>query len=75
MRLWAISDIHVSYPDNRAALADVPAHPDDWLILAGDVGDKPDHLEFALDSLAPKFRRVVWTPGNHDLWTLPKEDG
>lgn len=25
----------------------------------------------ALDLLTKKFARVFWTPGNHDLWTLP----
>jgi len=70
-RLLAISDLHLSYEVNRQALIELLPHPGDWLILAGDVGDTPEHLEFALAALAPKFRQVVWVPGNHDLWTLP----
>jgi hypothetical protein len=46
----------------------MPAHPDDWLLLAGDVGSSVDHLTAALRVLVPRFARVVWTPGNHDLW-------
>ncbi|MYK28544.1 MAG: metallophosphoesterase [Gammaproteobacteria bacterium] len=45
MRLWAISDLHLSHPRNREALDDLPAHPNDWLILAGDISDGPKRLE------------------------------
>lgn len=67
-RLLATSDLHISHRANRAALASIGQHPDDWLIVAGDIGEKPDHLVTALDALVPRFARVIWTPGNHDLW-------
>ncbi len=67
-RLLAISDIHVSHRSNHAALATMGRYPDDWLILAGDVGERALHLHQALDELQPRFARVFWTPGNHDLW-------
>jgi hypothetical protein len=70
-RLLAISDLHLNYEVNRQALLELLPRPGDWLILAGDVGDSPEHLEFALATLAPRFRQVVWVPGNHDLWTIP----
>jgi hypothetical protein len=39
-RLLAISDLHVGYPENRALLDGLrPSDPDDWLIVAGDVGE------------------------------------
>ena len=69
MKLWAISDLHVGYDDNRRAVEALPAFPDDWLIIAGDTGETPAHLDFVLRSLEPKFAHVIWTPGNHDLWT------
>jgi hypothetical protein len=69
VKLWATSDLHVGFDDNRRAVEALPAFPDDWLIVAGDTGETPAHLDFVLSSLAPKFAQIVWTPGNHDLWT------
>ena len=71
MRLLAISDLHLSHRENREALDRLPAHPDDWLIVAGDVGERPAHLHHALETLTPMFARVLWVPGNHDLWCPP----
>jgi len=73
MRLFATSDLHISHRVNREALATLPPHPDDWLIVAGDVGERPEHLQWALDILTPRFARVIWTPGNHDLWAPPDD--
>jgi hypothetical protein len=71
LRLWALSDLHVSHPANREALEQFPSHPDDWLILAGDVTDGAQRLDWVLPLLTPKFRQLVWVPGNHELWTVP----
>lgn len=61
MRLFAISDLHLGSPSNRAA-------------LAGDVGETEEHLRFALDHVTRRFAKVLWCPGNHDLWAVdPKE--
>ena len=68
MKLLATSDLHLSYEVNRHALDAVSPHPDDWLIVAGDTGQLPDYLATALEVLTPKFARIVWAPGNHDLW-------
>ena len=59
VRLWALSDLHVSYRENREALDDLPAFPDDWLILAGDVTHGADGLDWCFRRLTAKFRRVV----------------
>lgn len=69
MRLWAISDLHVGHEPNRRGLLELAPHPDDWLAVVGDVGETASHMEMALDALAPKFARVLWTPGNHELWS------
>jgi len=74
VKLLAISDLHVGHASNREALAARKDHPDDWLILAGDVGERPAHLEFALQHLTRRFAKVFWVPGNHDLWTRPRVD-
>ena len=71
MKLFAISDLHLANEANRAALDALPYFPDDWLIIAGDVGETVAHLRFALERVTARFARVLWVPGNHDLWTLP----
>jgi 3',5'-cyclic AMP phosphodiesterase CpdA len=69
MKLWAIGDLHVGYAENRAGLEALDARPADWLLVAGDAGESPAHLDFVLRTITPRFRQVVWVPGNHDLWT------
>ncbi len=73
MKVWAISDLHVRFSENRTLLESVSAHPDDWLILGGDLGEGADDLHFVFRALAPKFARLLWVPGNHELWTIPGE--
>jgi 3',5'-cyclic AMP phosphodiesterase CpdA len=69
MRLLATSDLHLAHRENREALAAVPHFGSDtWLIVAGDVGERPEHLQLALETLTPRVGRIVWVPGNHDLW-------
>ena len=67
-RLLAISDIHLDYAANRRALAALPPHPEDHLLVPGDVGDDLDRLEEAWEILTERFASVTWTPGNHELW-------
>jgi predicted phosphodiesterase len=71
-RLLAVSDLHVGYATNRDAVEALPAHPDDWLICAGDVGETVEQLRWTLQTLNDRFAQVVWVPGNHELWTHPK---
>jgi len=73
-RLLALSDLHVGWPENRAILEDIrPEYADDWLLLAGDVGELFADIEWALGKLSERFTRVVWAPGNHELWTHPRD--
>lgn len=82
MKLYAISDLHVGHEANRQRVRDLAlsageggAGPSDWLVLAGDLGETEDHLRFVLEAFLPRFARLVWVPGNHELWTLPKGEG
>jgi predicted phosphodiesterase len=75
MRLYALADLHLRYEVTRRALQNLRPHPGDWLILAGDVGETEEHLRFALGILAQRFARLLWVPGNHDLWTVPTLPG
>jgi 3',5'-cyclic AMP phosphodiesterase CpdA len=74
VKLYAISDLHVGFEANRRLWATLPHHPEDWLILAGDLGETEEHLVFALTIATERFRRVLWVPGNHELWTLGRGD-
>ena len=74
MQLYALADLHVNHQDNRETLAAIPPHPDDWLILAGDLGETETHLRWTFEVLVPKWKRVLWVPGNHELWTPPREE-
>lgn len=74
VKLYAISDLHVGFEANRKAWATLGPHPDDWLILGGDLGETEEHLRYVMEIACGKFARVLWVPGNHELWTVPKEE-
>jgi hypothetical protein len=69
MKLYAISDLHLGYRATRDFYAKLPPHPEDWLILAGDIGENEAQLRFALAIAAERFAKVIWVPGNHELWS------
>jgi len=71
--VWAISDLHVGHRDNRSVLQGLrPTTEQDWLLVVGDVAERVEDIESALQLLADRFRRVVWVPGNHELWTTER---
>lgn len=53
------------------ALAEMPAFPEDWLVVAGDVAESPERIRDGFALLRERFAKVIWAPGNHDLWTVP----
>ncbi|GHG76531.1 metallophosphoesterase [Streptomyces griseocarneus] len=70
----AVSDLHTGMTDNVPIAESLrPTTDDDWLIVAGDVAEKFADVERTLKLLAGRFAKVVWTPGNHELWT-PRTD-
>ncbi|MCR6632889.1 MAG: metallophosphoesterase [Magnetospirillum sp.] len=75
MKLLAISDLHLSAAVNRHALEGLRDHSEDWVILAGDVAEKIEHLRLAFSHFTRRFARVIWLPGNHELWSVPEDDG
>lgn len=70
-RLLAVSDLHVSHAGNHGVLESLRTNcADDWLIVAGDVAESAAEVERVLKVLADRFAKVLWTPGNHELWTV-----
>ena len=68
--LFAISDLHLNHRANRdIAEALRPERPTDWLAVAGDVGHDADDIIRFLATMRARFAQVLWTPGNHDLWS------
>ncbi|HET8887718.1 MAG TPA: metallophosphoesterase [Candidatus Angelobacter sp.] len=70
MRILALSDIHIDYDENARWVANlsIAEYQDDVLILAGDVTDTPRLFEWCFKILARRFHKVLFVPGNHDLW-------
>lgn len=69
-RLWAVSDLHVGFAENRKIVDALRPESDaDWLVIAGDLAELVADIEYALRTLRERFAAVVWAPGNHELWT------
>jgi 3',5'-cyclic AMP phosphodiesterase CpdA len=72
--LYAVSDLHVGYADNRQVVQRLyPVAKTDWLIVAGDIGELMSDISWALRLLSERFDTVIWAPGNHELWTPPHD--
>jgi 3',5'-cyclic AMP phosphodiesterase CpdA len=72
--LLAISDLHIDHEENRKIVESLrPKSDADWLIVCGDVADRPAGLEWALRMLRERFMKVIWVPGNHELLTYPDD--
>ena len=72
-RVLAVSDLHVRYRKNREAIEALPNHSEDWLLVPGDIGDTFDEVQSTFQVLQTKFEKVIWTPGNHELWSRGSE--
>ena len=70
VRVFAISDIHVDYQENREWLSGLSSvdYLEDILILAGDLTDDLQLLEQCFHELSTKFLKALFVPGNHELW-------
>ena len=75
MRLFATSDLHTDYKDNLRWLAEISNsdYRDDALIVAGDISDRLEIIRETLGLLRSKFRHLLFTPGNHELWVRGAE--
>ena len=77
MRAFALSDIHIDYETNAKWVENLSTaeYQHDVLILAGDVTHTLGRLEWCLSTLAKRFKKVLFVPGNHDLWVIPANRG
>jgi len=72
--LFAVSDLHCSHEGNWQIIESLrPESDDDWLIVAGDVGRTFNEIEKVLRLLKQRYATVIWTPGNHELWTTEND--
>lgn len=70
MRVFALSDLHLDYTENRMWISGLSNvyYRSDWLILAGDISDDVMHIEWCFVTLGRKFQKIFFVSGNHDLW-------
>lgn len=75
MRILALSDVHADHVANAAWLGAISEteYQHDTLILAGDVSDDLETMTRVFDTLRPRFARVLFVPGNHELWVRRDE--
>ena len=65
--------IRVTPETSRSPSRCTRSSPDDWLIVAGDVAERTDEIRWSLDLLRKRFAKVIWVPGNHELWTTNRD--
>ncbi|MCA1557787.1 MAG: metallophosphoesterase [Acidobacteria bacterium] len=70
MRVFAVSDLHTDFKENRLIIERLPARAfsRDILIVAGDIADRLEIIQDTLSMLRSKFRDIFYVPGNHELW-------
>src|SRR6185295_3817488 len=75
MRLFATSDLHTDYKENFRWLQELSdtEYLEDTLIVAGDISDRLEIIRETLLLLRSKFRQLLFTPGNHELWVRSAE--
>jgi predicted phosphodiesterase len=70
MRVFAISDLHVDYAENKSWVAGLSSqdYQRDVLICAGDISHRIAEVAETFQRLRKRFRAVAYVPGNHELW-------
>ncbi|WP_406486390.1 metallophosphoesterase family protein [Streptomyces sp. NBC_01563] len=72
--IYAVSDLHVAYAENHEFIDRMwPERDGDWLIVAGDISEQSSDVKWVLRALSQRYEKVIWVPGNHELWT-PADD-
>lgn len=77
MNVWTSSDLHLDYQENWDWWQQLSSedYQNDGLILAGDITHETSQLFCFFETLLPKFKKIFFVPGNHDLWLTEEEQG
>src|SRR5262245_22553394 len=75
MRIFAVSDLHTDFAENRSRLQRISStsYLHDVLIVAGDIADDLRIIDWTLRKLRSRFSAVFYVPGNHELWVRDGE--
>lgn len=75
MKIWATSDLHIDYRQNLLWFEQLSEQDftEDFLIIAGDISDEIEAIQQLFATLLPKFKKIFFVPGNHDLWIHQQE--
>jgi Icc-related predicted phosphoesterase len=70
MRIFAVSDLHTDFAENRRRLERISStsYSQDVLVVAGDIADQLSIIDWTLRKLRSRFGEVFYVPGNHELW-------
>jgi calcineurin-like phosphoesterase family protein len=75
MRVFAVSDLHTDFAENRRRLQQISStsYSRDALVVAGDIADDLRIIDWTLRKLRSQFNKVFYVPGNHELWVRDGE--
>ena len=70
MRLFAVSDLHLDYEENRDWLKQLSDtdYNNDVLLLGGDISDDVSLIQECFEQVSKRFGKIFYVPGNHDIW-------
>jgi 3',5'-cyclic AMP phosphodiesterase CpdA len=75
MRIFAVSDLHTDFAENRRRLQLISStsYLRDALVVAGDIADDMRIIDWTLRELRSRFGQVFYAPVNHELWVRDGE--
>ncbi len=74
MNVWYLSDLHLEYRDYKLALGDLCPPGAQVLVLAGDIGNGIEAVEWMNRQQTEIGIPIVFVPGNHDFFDYERTD-
>ncbi|TWD57899.1 calcineurin-like phosphoesterase family protein [Agrobacterium vitis] len=77
MRIFVGSDFHVDYRENLLWFEQLSTQDfqHDILLVVGDVANDMPLFSYVMSLLADRFSKVLYVPGNHDVWIKRSNGG